>query len=145
MLGNRAIVIGGSITGLLTSRILTNYFKQVTIIERDRFPEQPEPRQRIPQSTQLHILLTRGRQIMEELFPGLQSVKGITKAPSITEKFIAWYMEQVIRLTTTAKNSQTTLVLTEVFHMLKSVRTLFHLRIVLQVLKQMLAQRLRSA
>lgn len=73
MLGNRAIVIGGSITGLLTSRILTNYFKQVTIIERDRFSEQPEPRQGIPQSTQLHILLTRGRQIMEELFPGLQA------------------------------------------------------------------------
>lgn len=36
ILGNRAIVIGGSITGLLTSRILTQYFKRVTIIERDR-------------------------------------------------------------------------------------------------------------
>lgn len=72
-LGNRAIVIGGSITGLLTSRILTNHFKRVTIIERDRFPKQPKPRKGIPQCTQLHILLTRGRQIMEKLFPGLEA------------------------------------------------------------------------
>lgn len=39
----RAIVIGGSIAGLLTSKILTNYFERLTIIKRDRFPEQPEP------------------------------------------------------------------------------------------------------
>lgn len=71
VLGDRAIVIGGSITGLLTAKVLTNYFKRVTIVERDRFPERPEPRKGIPQCTQLHILLTRGRQIIEELFPGI--------------------------------------------------------------------------
>lgn len=71
VLGDRAIVIGGSIAGLLTAKVLTNYFQRVTIVERDRFPEQPEPRKGIPQCTQLHILLTRGRQIMEELFPGI--------------------------------------------------------------------------
>ncbi|VEP17790.1 conserved hypothetical protein [Hyella patelloides LEGE 07179] len=71
ILGDRAIVIGGSIAGLLTAKILTNYFERVTIIERDRFPSQPEPRKGISQCTQLHILLARGRQIMEELFPGI--------------------------------------------------------------------------
>ncbi|MGV2831803.1 FAD-dependent oxidoreductase [Myxosarcina sp. GI1(2024)] len=71
ILGDRAIVIGGSITGLLTAKVLTNYFERVTVVERDRFPEQPKPRKGIPQCTQLHILLTRGRQIMEELFPGI--------------------------------------------------------------------------
>jgi 2-polyprenyl-6-methoxyphenol hydroxylase-like FAD-dependent oxidoreductase len=60
ILGNRAIVIGGSITGLLTAKILTNYFKRVTIVDRDSFPEQPQPRSGIPQCTQLHILLTKG-------------------------------------------------------------------------------------
>jgi 2-polyprenyl-6-methoxyphenol hydroxylase-like FAD-dependent oxidoreductase len=72
-LGRHAVVIGGSIAGLLTGRILTDYFEQVTIVERDRFPDQAQPRKGVPQCMQLHILLTRGRQIIEELFPGLQA------------------------------------------------------------------------
>ncbi|NEQ47934.1 MAG: 2-polyprenyl-6-methoxyphenol hydroxylase-like oxidoreductase [Leptolyngbya sp. SIOISBB] len=73
-LGRHAVVIGGSMTGLLTARILSDYFEQVTILERDRFPvEAPAPRKGVPQCTQLHILLTRGRQIMEDLFPGLEA------------------------------------------------------------------------
>ncbi|MBE9170098.1 hypothetical protein IQ238_22100 [Pleurocapsales cyanobacterium LEGE 06147] len=65
------------------------------------------------------------------------SVKGITKAPSVPEKFIGWYMNQVIRLT--IHDPQTTLALFEVFHMLKSARVIFQPRIVLQVLKQILS------
>lgn len=72
-LGRHAVVIGGSIAGLLAARILTGYFEQVTLIERDRFPQRAEPRKGIPQCTQLHILLTRGRQILEDLFPGLEN------------------------------------------------------------------------
>jgi hypothetical protein len=72
------------------------------------------------------------------------SVKGITKAPNIFEKFIGWYMDKVIYLTTTANNSDTTLALTEVFHMLKSVGILFQPRIVLEVLKQLPKKRLGS-
>ncbi|ESA33167.1 monooxygenase fad-binding protein [Leptolyngbya sp. Heron Island J] len=69
-----AIVIGGSIAGLLTARVLTDHFERVTILERDSLPmAAPAPRKGIPQCTQLHILLTRGRQIMEELFPGLEA------------------------------------------------------------------------
>ncbi|BAY85556.1 hypothetical protein NIES267_50560 [Calothrix parasitica NIES-267] len=71
ILGHRAVVIGGSIAGLLTAKILNNHFEKVTVIERDCFPEQPEPRKGIPQCKQLHILLTKGREIMEEIFPGL--------------------------------------------------------------------------
>ena len=37
-----AIVIGGSIAGMMMARVLTHYFAQVTIIERDRLPETPE-------------------------------------------------------------------------------------------------------
>ncbi|WP_238361063.1 FAD-dependent oxidoreductase [Iningainema tapete] len=67
-----AIVIGGGIAGLLAVHVLTKYFEQVTIIERDRYPERPEPRQGVPQSHQTHALLARGQRIFEELFPGLQ-------------------------------------------------------------------------
>ncbi|NEP42858.1 MAG: 2-polyprenyl-6-methoxyphenol hydroxylase-like oxidoreductase, partial [Okeania sp. SIO2H7] len=72
--GDRAVVIGGSMAGLLTARVLADFFNKVTILERDSFPiEAPEPRKGIPQCRQLHILLTRGKQIMEELFPGLEA------------------------------------------------------------------------
>ncbi|MDY7012217.1 MAG: 2-polyprenyl-6-methoxyphenol hydroxylase-like oxidoreductase [Cyanobacteriota bacterium] len=67
-----AIVIGGSMSGLLAARILTQHFERVTIIERDRFPEQPAHRPGIPQSYHVHVLLDRGRRILESLFPGFQ-------------------------------------------------------------------------
>ena len=69
--GTHAIVIGGSIAGLLASRILTNHFENVTIIERDRYPQEPEYRSGVPQSHHVHSLLTRGHRILEQLFPGL--------------------------------------------------------------------------
>lgn len=37
-----ALVIGGSIAGLLAAQVLTKYFNQVTIIERDHLSAQPE-------------------------------------------------------------------------------------------------------
>lgn len=71
-LGTHAIVIGGSIAGLLAGRVLANYFDRVTIIERDRLPENPRSRPGVSQSPHVHILLKRGQTILEELFPGLQ-------------------------------------------------------------------------
>lgn len=70
-LGDHAIVIGGSIAGLISARILTDYFARVTIIERDRLPEAPEFRQGAPHARHPHVLLARGQQILAELFPGL--------------------------------------------------------------------------
>ena len=37
-LGNRAIVCGGSMGGLLAARVLSDHFSQVTILERDILP-----------------------------------------------------------------------------------------------------------
>jgi 2-polyprenyl-6-methoxyphenol hydroxylase-like FAD-dependent oxidoreductase len=68
-----AVVIGGSLAGLLTARILTDHFDRVTIIERDRFPESIEFRPGIPQSRHLHVLWTKGMEIIEDLFPGIEA------------------------------------------------------------------------
>ena len=65
---DRAIVIGSSITGLLTARILTNHFKQVTIIEKDSFNSNSRPG--VPQAQFAHVLAKKGLEIFEELFPG---------------------------------------------------------------------------
>lgn len=66
-----AVVIGGSIAGLTAARILADYFDQVTLLERDHYPEQAEFRSGVPQSRHLHLLLMRGRALLERLFPGI--------------------------------------------------------------------------
>ncbi len=69
---NRAIVIGGSISGLLSARILSDYFELVTIIETNAISRKPEKRIGVPQSSQPHILFARGYQIILELFPKIE-------------------------------------------------------------------------
>ena len=80
-----AIVIGGSITGLLAGRVLSDYFQQVTIIERDHYPTQPAPRDGVPQSRFLHVLLQRGQTILEELFPDLSAELMAQGAPLLKD------------------------------------------------------------
>jgi 2-polyprenyl-6-methoxyphenol hydroxylase-like FAD-dependent oxidoreductase len=71
-MGGHALIIGGSMAGLLAGRVLADHFDRVTIIERDRFPEGPGFRKGVPQSRHVHVLMTRGRRIVERLFPGLE-------------------------------------------------------------------------
>jgi 2-polyprenyl-6-methoxyphenol hydroxylase-like FAD-dependent oxidoreductase len=68
---HHAIVIGGSIAGLLAARILSEQFERVTIVDRDALPLTSEPRRGVPQSVQPHVLYTKGYRILEELFPGI--------------------------------------------------------------------------
>lgn len=73
-LGHHAIVIGGSIAGLLAARVLAEQFDQVTVIDRDRLPLEAEPRRGVPQSVQPHVLFARGYRILAELFPGIDAI-----------------------------------------------------------------------
>jgi 2-polyprenyl-6-methoxyphenol hydroxylase-like FAD-dependent oxidoreductase len=65
----RALVLGGSITGLLAARVLAERY-DVTIVERDRLPSGPEHRRGVPHGHHVHGMLPRGLQILEELLPG---------------------------------------------------------------------------
>lgn len=67
----QALVIGGSISGLLAAQVLSRYFQEVTIVERDQLPAEPSPRKGVPQARHIHILLLKGLQILRRLFPGL--------------------------------------------------------------------------
>lgn len=66
-----AIVMGGSLGGLLTARVLSSHFAQVTILERDAVANRPEPRKGQPQARHLHGLLATGLQVMTRYFPDL--------------------------------------------------------------------------
>lgn len=68
-----AVVIGGSIAGLLTASALTRHFAKVTLIERDSLPRGAEDRSGTPQSKHPHNVLTRGMRVMESLIPGLEA------------------------------------------------------------------------
>ncbi|HEU4327801.1 MAG TPA: FAD-dependent monooxygenase [Roseiflexaceae bacterium] len=69
--GDHAIVIGGSIAGLLSASVLARHFARVTIIERDRLPEEAGPRKGVPQGNHAHQLLTRAAWVLEDLLPGI--------------------------------------------------------------------------
>jgi 2-polyprenyl-6-methoxyphenol hydroxylase-like FAD-dependent oxidoreductase len=69
--GDRAVVLGASMAGLLAARVLADAYAQVTVVDRDPLPEGSAQRRGVPQGHHLHALLARGQQVLEELFPGL--------------------------------------------------------------------------
>ncbi len=69
--GGPAIVIGGSITGLLATRALSEHFNSVTLVERDGFPDGPDFRKGLPQMRHVHVLLKQGERVMAHYFPAL--------------------------------------------------------------------------
>jgi len=69
--GHQALVIGGSIAGLLAARVLADYFDTVTIVDRDVFPLTPDHRKGVPQSHHAHGLLATAYPILMRLFPDL--------------------------------------------------------------------------
>lgn len=83
MSSNHAVVIGGSMTGMLTARVLADHFARVTVIERDRFPEGAEVRSGVPQARHIHLLLSRGFEIMDALFPDFDDDLEAAGAPKI--------------------------------------------------------------
>ena len=80
---SHAVVIGGSIAGLLAARVLTEHIDRVTIVERDTLPEGAHLRKGVPQARHVHALLAQGQQIMEDLLPGLTDELNQIGAPEL--------------------------------------------------------------
>ncbi len=76
-----AVVIGGSMAGLLAARVLARHFTRVSVIDRDRAPATPTYRAGVPQARHVHGLLVRGHQVLEELFPGLDEELAAAGSP----------------------------------------------------------------
>ena len=67
---DQAVVLGGSVAGLLAARVLSERFKCVVVIERDALPPLGEHRKGVPHGRHVHALHPRGLEILNELFPG---------------------------------------------------------------------------
>ncbi len=72
-LGERAIVIGAGMGGLMAAGVLARYFAEVVVLDKDRLPMLAEPRNGVPQSAHAHALLVGGRRNVEQIFPGFTS------------------------------------------------------------------------
>lgn len=67
-----AVVIGGSLGGLLAARVLSNFAQEVTILERDVVEDGPTPRKGQPQVRHLHGLLAKGLEVFDSFFPDIK-------------------------------------------------------------------------
>lgn len=70
-LSKTAAVIGGNWTGCLVAQVLSHYYDQVVIVEKGDFDDETQARRSVPQEHHVHLLLLKGKAILEEIFPGL--------------------------------------------------------------------------
>lgn len=87
--GRHAVVVGGSMAGLLAARVLADHFERVTVVDRDRFPEEPDHRKGVPQSRHAHAILPRGQAIIGRLFPGIDRDLRVDGAPPAGGAYLA--------------------------------------------------------
>jgi 2-polyprenyl-6-methoxyphenol hydroxylase-like FAD-dependent oxidoreductase len=92
-----AVVLGGSIAGLLAARVLSDHAATVIVIDKDDPGEGAELRPGVPQAYQQHSLLPAGLIQLERWFPGFTDqtlAAGACAAPPSRRRF---YFEGVRR------------------------------------------------
>jgi 2-polyprenyl-6-methoxyphenol hydroxylase-like FAD-dependent oxidoreductase len=92
-----AVVLGGSIAGLIAGRVLSDHAATVIVIDRDDPGEGAELRPGVPQAAQQHSLLPAGLIQLERWFPGFTEqalAAGACAAPPSGRRF---YFESVRR------------------------------------------------
>eukprot|EP00667_Euglena_gracilis_P008870 EG_transcript_8999 len=79
-----AVVIGGSIAGLIAAKMLARHFGTVTIVERDDGGDDPEAPALPPQAHHSHLILRKALDVMGEYFPGLEAAALLKGARPLT-------------------------------------------------------------
>ena len=91
--GDHALVLGASISGLLTARVLSGYFDHVTVVERDVLPDGAEHRRGVPQDRQPHLLQVGGAQALDELFPGILDELAAAGSAVLMEDYSTFHID----------------------------------------------------
>jgi 2-polyprenyl-6-methoxyphenol hydroxylase-like FAD-dependent oxidoreductase len=92
-----AVVLGGSIAGLLAARVFSDHAGTVIVIDKDDPGTSTELRPGVPQGTQMHSLLPSGLAQLERWFPGFTEqalAAGAHAAPPSARRF---YFEGIRR------------------------------------------------
>ncbi|MCW2877873.1 MAG: monooxygenase, FAD-binding [Sphaerisporangium sp.] len=69
--GDRVVVLGGSMAGMLAARVLSESYAEVVLVDRDQLTNVSGYRRGVPHGRHAHGLVARGHQILESQFPGL--------------------------------------------------------------------------
>lgn len=77
--------------GLLAARVLSGYFREVTVLERDTLPAEVADRKGVPQGRHAHALLSAGRRALESLFPGFVDELSAQGALAVDIKKLRWF------------------------------------------------------
>jgi len=91
LLGEHAVIIGGSLAGLMTARVLADHFESVTVLERDHIESGSALHKSIPQGNHLHGLLLAGQRVMASLYPNF-----LTKLDDLGSVRCKWGKEFVL-------------------------------------------------
>ena len=75
--GDRVLLLGGSMAGLLAARVLSESFSEVLLVDRDELTNATGYRRGVPHGRHAHGIIAKGMEIIESHFPG------------ITDEFIA--------------------------------------------------------
>ncbi|MDE1857303.1 MAG: tryptophan 7-halogenase [Candidatus Micrarchaeota archaeon] len=68
-----AIVIGAGIGGLLHAKIASQFFNNITVLDKDELPDGASARRQIPQGGHANALLPLGQALIKGMFPGIAS------------------------------------------------------------------------
>lgn len=82
VIGDRAVVLGAGMAGLLAARVLSESYRSVVIVDRDEVEGVEGARRGVPQGRHAHALLAKGQQILQELFPGLDNELAASNVPA---------------------------------------------------------------
>jgi len=92
-LGYRAVVIGGSIAGLTTARVLSDHFEDVAVLERDEVEDRPAVHRSVPQGHHLHGLLHGGQQVLSTFYPAFaDGLRDLGATRVMVGRDIVWYL-----------------------------------------------------
>ncbi|WP_326560813.1 FAD-dependent oxidoreductase [Micromonospora sp. NBC_01796] len=91
-IGKRAVVLGGSMGGVLAARVLSEFYGEVLVVDRDKVVGVSEPRRGTPHTIHAHALHARGHLILEDLFPGLTDGLIADGIPTCDLGEMHWYI-----------------------------------------------------
>lgn len=78
----RALVLGGSIAGILAAHTLADHHDEVVVVDRDDLANAGTSLRRgIPWAVHIHALLERGRRVIEDFYPGFTADMAATGVP----------------------------------------------------------------
>jgi len=87
-----AIVISGSIAGLIAVRVVSDYCERVTLLERDEIENRPVIHTSVPQGNHLHALLNGGQQVLTTLYPGFtDDLRKLGAKRVMMGRDVVWY------------------------------------------------------